>query len=166
MTGGSASPPAERRRPVEELRTALNHMTGAERRLRGRDHSRPGELTFRQVRTLAELGRRPEMTAGQLARSADLTPATVTTILDQLEAAHIVARHRDTADRRVCNVSLTPEGWRLLERKLSAWQALWEDHLGEFSDEEIQTAIRVVDQVTGLLEEVCRSLDAAEAVAG
>ena len=111
-------------------------MTGAERRLRGRDHSRPGELTFAQIRALAALGREREMTAGQLARSADLNPATVTAMLDHLEAAGIVQRHRSTEDRRVCNVSLTQDGWELLEHKLAGWQQRWEEKLTGVSDDD------------------------------
>ena len=90
---------------IDELRTALNQLTAADRRLRGRDHSRPGELTFAQIRTIAALGREHEMTAGQLAKSAEMTPAAITAIVDQLEATNIVERRRSTEDRRVCNVA-------------------------------------------------------------
>jgi DNA-binding MarR family transcriptional regulator len=152
----------EGRRPeIETLRSALAHMTGAERRLRGRDHSRPGELTFAQIRALAALGREREMTAGQLARSADLNPATVTAMLDHLEAAGIVERHRSTTDRRVCNVSLTDDGWTLLEQKLAGWQQRWEEQLAGVSDDDLQTTARVVEQVTDLYDEICRRLDTA-----
>jgi DNA-binding MarR family transcriptional regulator len=156
MTGGDG-----RRPEIEELRSALAHMTGAERRLRGRDHNRPGELTFAQIRALAALGREREMTAGELARSADLNPATVTAMLDHLEGAGIVARHRSTSDRRVCNVSLTEDGWELLAHKLAGWQQRWEAKLAGVSDADLQTAGRVVKQVTELYDEICRRLDAA-----
>jgi DNA-binding MarR family transcriptional regulator len=156
MTGDDS-----RRAEIEELRAALAHMSGAERRLRGRDHSRPGELTFAQIRALAALGREREMTAGELARGADLNPATVTAMLDHLEAAGIVARHRSTTDRRVCNVSLTGDGWELLEQKLAAWQGRWEDKLADVSDADLRAAARVVGQVTELYDEIVQRLDAA-----
>lgn len=127
-------------------------MLGAERRLRSRDHRRPDELTNAQLRALAALGRQPEMTAGQLARSADLNPATITMMLDQLEAANVVQRHRSTKDRRVCNVSLTPAGWELLNRRLAGWQALWEEKLAKFSDSEIGTAARMIEQLTEIYD--------------
>lgn len=145
----------------EELRTAVNHLLAADRRLRGRDHSRPGELTFAQLRTITALGRDEEMTAGQLAKSAELTPATVTSILDQLEDANIVERRRSTEDRRVCNVALTPEGRQLLERKLAAWRQLWSEHLSGYSEEDIGTAIGIVQAVTGILDTLASSLDPA-----
>lgn len=152
---------AEPATKTDELRIALNQLLAADRRLRGRDHSRPGELTFAQLRTIAALGREREMTAGQLAKSAELTPATVTSILDQLENANIVERRRSTEDRRVCNVALTPQGWELLERKLAGWQALWADGLSEFSEKELAIAARVVSQVTGMLDTVSNHLDSA-----
>jgi MarR family transcriptional regulator, organic hydroperoxide resistance regulator len=148
---------------VEELRVGFNQLFASERRLRGRDHSRPGELTFAQLRTVAALGREDEMTAGQLAKSAELTPAAVTAILDQLEEAKIIERRRSTADRRVCNVALTPEGRELLERKLASWQRFWADGLSEFSDKELAIAARVVSQVTGMLDTVSSHLDSDQA---
>lgn len=148
----SSAQAAAPRPRIGELRLALSHMFGAERRLRGRDHNRPGELTYGQLRSLAALGRNHEMTAGQLAKSADLTPATVTAMLDHLEAGKIVQRHRSTEDRRVCNVSLTPEGWELLERKRAHWQERWEDHLSEFTDRELEAAVRIIGQVTEMYD--------------
>jgi DNA-binding MarR family transcriptional regulator len=145
---------------VEELRVSVNHLFGAERRLRGRDHSRPGELTQGQMRSIAALGREHELTAGQLAKSADLTPATVTAILDQLEAAGIVARHRSTEDRRVCNIALTAKGWALRERKLPEWKSLWQERLSGFSDAEIESATRIIGQVTGILDSASPAPDA------
>jgi DNA-binding MarR family transcriptional regulator len=153
---------AGRRPEIEELRQALSHMSGAERRLRGRDHSRAGELTTVQVRSLAALAREREMTAGQLARSVDLNPATVTAMLDHLEEADIVTRHRSTEDRRVCNVALTAHGWELLERKLAAWQAMWERKLAEVSADELQTAARVLQKIGELYGEIYEGLEDAD----
>ncbi len=144
----------EPRPAMEELRRTLVQMSAAERRLRSRDHGQSGELTHAQIRSIAALGREREMTVGQLARSAELTPATVTVLLDHLEEAGIVQRHRSTEDRRVCNVALTPKGWEVLERKLAAWQALWAEHLQDVSDEELATAVRVIARVTGIYDAV------------
>ena len=156
------SPAAEPTATVDQFRTALNQLLAADRRLRGRDHSRPGELTFAQIRTIAALGRENEMTAGQLAKSAEMTPAAITSILDQLEASNIVERRRSTQDRRVCNVALTPDGWQLLERKLAVWHGLWADRLSGFSDKEIETAAAILHEVTGILDTVASSLDPPE----
>jgi DNA-binding MarR family transcriptional regulator len=92
------------------------------------------------------------MTAGQLARSADINPASVTAMLDQLEAAGMVARQRTAEDRRVCRVSLTDEGFKLLRRKLDLWEALWREHMAPFSAAELETATGVLDRVAALLD--------------
>jgi len=102
------------------------------------------------------------MTAGQLAKSADLNPATVTAMLDHLEAANVVQRHRSTEDRRVCNVSLTPDGWELLERKLAHWQSLWEEKLAGFSQVEIEATARVIHEITDMYELLCTGLESTE----
>lgn len=150
----ATGPAAGRSRPaIQDLREELSRMSAAERRLRSRDHQ-PGELTFAQLRSIAALGREREMTVSQLARSAELTPATVTVMLDHLEEANIVQRHRSTEDRRVCNVSLTPQGWELLERKQSFWHGRWEERLAEVSDEDLATAARVIGLITDLYESV------------
>jgi DNA-binding MarR family transcriptional regulator len=158
----SATAAAEPRTAIEDLRQTLSAMSAAERRLRSRDHSRPGELTHAQIRSIAALGRDREMTVGQLAKSAELKPATVTVTLDHLEAAGIVQRHRSTEDRRVCNVSLTPKGWEVLERKLGAWRALWEQQLTDVSDKDLQPAMRVIRQVTEIYDSVTPPDETAE----
>jgi DNA-binding MarR family transcriptional regulator len=147
-------PAAEPRPEVDELRHSLSQMFGAERRLRGREHSRPGELTHAQLRSIAALGREREMTAGQLAKSADLNPASVSEMLDHLEAANIVQRHRSTEDRRVCIVSLTDEGWQLLERKLGTWQALWDSRFSQFTHTEIEAATRIMHELTDMFDSI------------
>lgn len=154
MTPSAKRAAAPTRAAIEELRHSLARMSGAERRLRSRDYGRPGELTHAQLRAIAALGREKEMTVGAIARSAELTPATVTQLIDHLEAAEIVQRVRSTEDRRVCNVSLTPAGWSLLEEKLSRWQARWERELAEVSDAELATAMRVIERVTAVYDSV------------
>jgi DNA-binding MarR family transcriptional regulator len=69
-------------------------------------------------------------------------------MVDQLEAANIVRRHRSTEDRRVCNISLTREGWELLERRLAHWQAVWDERLSGFIDRELDAAVRIIAEVT------------------
>jgi DNA-binding MarR family transcriptional regulator len=148
----AAQASAAARRQTDALREAVGRLLGAERRLRGRDHSRSGELTHAQLRSITALGREREMTAGQLAKSADLNPASVTAMLDHLEAAEIVQRERSSDDRRVCKVSLTPKGWELFERKLAAWQSLWEDRLSDLSDDELEVATAVIERVAAIFD--------------
>lgn len=66
-------------------------------------------------RCLDILGTRGPMTAGQLAESAHLTTGAVTAVVDQLEAAGLARRVRDTADRRRVIVEVTDEVARRAE---------------------------------------------------
>ena len=103
---------------LEDLRGAFGEMLGAERRLRGRDQHRRagGELSHHQIRALFHLAKEDEVTAGCLAKNAELSPASMTAMLDQLEEWGFVARRRSAEDRRQVLVSLTDEGRDLLLR--------------------------------------------------
>jgi DNA-binding MarR family transcriptional regulator len=60
---------------------------------------------------VAELG---EVTTKALADHADLSPATVVTVLDNLEQRAIVERYRSGIDRRIVYTRLTPRGQELI----------------------------------------------------
>jgi DNA-binding MarR family transcriptional regulator len=101
------------------------------------------------------LDKHPEVSAGELAKSADLHPANVTTMLDQLEANGIVERRRRGAhDRRICLVSLTDTGRGILQRRRLHTQALWQQHLGPLSEEALGATYRVIRIMTELLNDL------------
>ena len=64
----------------------------------------PQLVVLRGIRTLGEVN------TGELSAAASLSPATVTTILDKLEARGLVVRYRNAADRRVVHSKLTARG--------------------------------------------------------
>lgn len=143
---------ASERTALDGVRDAFAHMFAAERRLRSRE-SAPGELTHAHIRSLHALSDGP-MTAGQLARSAELNPASVTAMLDHLEQAGIVERTRSTTDRRVCNVALTETGRELLSAKTARWRARWAERLGAYSEAELRAAGRIAGDVAEMLDEI------------
>ena len=49
-------------------------------------------------------------------------------------------------------VSLTDKGRAIVDEKRARWQALWEAHLGDLSEEELSAALRVMRTMTKLLE--------------
>jgi DNA-binding MarR family transcriptional regulator len=137
---------------LDELRVAMGELFGAERRLRGREQQQPRDLTHSQLRALFVLGKSAEVTAGELAKSADLNPASVTAMLDQLEANGIVERRRAAHDRRVCMVSLTDTGRSIVDGERIRWQALWEDGLGDLSESELGAALHAIRRMIALLD--------------
>ena len=137
---------------LDEVRLTLGELFGAERRLRWREQQQQRDLTNSQLRALFSLGKADEVTAGELAKSADLNPASVTAMLDQLESNGIVERRRGAEDRRMCMVSLTDKGRAIVDERRARWQALWEEHLGDISDEELSSALRVMRTIVELLD--------------
>jgi DNA-binding MarR family transcriptional regulator len=135
-----------------DLRAAFGELLAAERRLRGRDPHRRGELSTAQVRALFQLDRGEACTAGELAKRADITPASMTAMLDQLEEAGIVERHRSEQDRRQVLVQLTDKGHETLDAKRAAWELRWAEHLEHHSDEELEAAARVMRSIASLLD--------------
>jgi DNA-binding MarR family transcriptional regulator len=149
----SAVPQAtDQAQSLEGLRDAIAQMFAAERRLRSRE-SAPGELTHAHIRSLHALADGP-LTAGQLARSAELNPASVTAMLDHLEDAGIVERTRSTTDRRVCNVALTDSGRKLLSDKTARWRAMWAERLVAYSEPELDVARRIARDVAEMLDSI------------
>jgi DNA-binding MarR family transcriptional regulator len=151
-----ATAPATAAPLLDDVRHALSELLGAERRLRGRDRcvARDGEPTITQVRVLLRLAEHGEATAGQLARAADLTPASVTAMLDHLERDGVVQRRRSDADRRVVLVALTEQGRALVAAKSERWAAHWQDTLRDLSDEELRAAAAVMRRVAAMLDDV------------
>ncbi len=137
---------------LDDLRAAVSGLFAAERRLRSRD-SAPGELSHAHIRSLHALSE-GEMTAGQLARSTELNPASVTAMLDHLEQSGIVTRRRSTTDRRVLLVGLTASGRELVEAKTARWKARWAERLGGYSEAELAVGERIVAEVADLLDSI------------
>ncbi|KMY68901.1 hypothetical protein AAU61_04835 [Desulfocarbo indianensis] len=71
------------------------------------------QLTMPQLVCLRFLDRNGPQAPSELAREAALSQATVTGIVDRLEARGLLERRRDHKDRRRVSIYLTPEGKRL-----------------------------------------------------
>ncbi|MDW5597262.1 MarR family transcriptional regulator [Conexibacter stalactiti] len=137
---------------AEELRAAFGDLLRADRRLRSRDPKRPGALSYAQVRALVLLDADEEATAGQLAKAADLTPASVTAMLDQLEQEGMVQRRRSDEDRRLVVVSLTPRGSKLLEQKRATWRRCWQEAVSDLPERDIVAAAAVMRRMARMID--------------
>jgi DNA-binding MarR family transcriptional regulator len=140
---------------AEAVRMALVELMGAERRLRARDQKcGPGDLTQGQIRALFTIDVKGEATAGELAKAAELSPASVSTMLDNLERDGIVERHRSDSDRRVVMVTLTESGRALLAEKRERWRARGRQALAGVSDEHLLAAADVMHRMAAMLDEL------------
>jgi MarR family transcriptional regulator, organic hydroperoxide resistance regulator len=140
--------------PVGQLGLAFKRAMVAVRRLRGRETHRPGQISFAQYGLLFGLSGRCELSARELAEHADLSPATVTQMLESLEAAGLVTRKRSEQDRRVVLSVLTERGAEVVTERQSRMEPRWQSALAEFSDPELDAASRVLSRLADYFDEL------------
>jgi DNA-binding MarR family transcriptional regulator len=140
--------------PAGELGQAFKSATSAVRRLRSRESRRVGELRDAQYSLLFGLREHSELPSSELAHLAAVSPAGATELLDQLVKEGLVSRTRSERDRRVVLVSLTQRGEALVEERRAFFEPRWNAAFAEFSEDELQTAARVLDRIARLFDEL------------
>jgi MarR family transcriptional regulator, organic hydroperoxide resistance regulator len=152
----------QRAAELAELGRAFRRTVRSLMRLRGRDtHLGAGELSHAQCELLFELEERGELSAGELAGAAQLTPATVTQMLDHLAAGGHVERARLERDRRVVVSRLTPRGQEAIEAKRAKWQGRWEAALAGVDAAELRAATRVLTRLRAVFDDGLAETDSA-----
>jgi DNA-binding MarR family transcriptional regulator len=112
------------------------------------------DITATQFQVLRRLWTGEGMNAQHLAREAHLDAATMTGVLDRLEAKNLVRRVRHESDRRAVRVVLTEEG-RALETPLMAIVKKVNDHaLIGFEPEEREQLFAMLERVERNLETI------------
>jgi DNA-binding MarR family transcriptional regulator len=146
-------PPPPGSAPAVELADAVWTLLGAIRRLKARRAHDRGGLGTGELRVLGQLGAMGAPTSmGDLGRSAGLNPASTSATVDRLEADGLVARERDTADRRVVRVTLTPEGRETVARRVAAWQAEWAVDLAALPEEDLVVTARTLAAIAATID--------------
>lgn len=116
---------------LRELRTqlaALNHRVGSEASLRDAD-----------LDTFDIIARHGPINPSALARLAGLHPATMTGVLDRLEAGDWIARTRDPADRRAIAVAANPAKTGDMLRLFAGMNHAMDAVCAEFDDAQLAT---------------------------
>jgi len=133
----------------EELVGRLRYsVTRLARLLRQQDQSGLSPTT---TAMLAAIGRDGPITLGELAAHEQVAPPTITKSVDKLESAGFVERLRDTADRRVCRVTLTTTGRKQLDTNRSRRTAWLARQLRALPDDDLATlaaAVEVLERLT------------------
>lgn len=93
----------------EELLVALRRVIRAID-MRSRQLSKEVGLTGPQLLILQKVGKQPNVMVREIADDINLSSATVTSILDRMEARQLVERIRSTQDKRKVGVFLTEQG--------------------------------------------------------
>ncbi len=148
---------------LDALRVAFFGLLGAERRLRGREGQQAEQLSLAHYRMLSCLLDHDRLASGRLAAAADLSPASATQMLDLLEKRDMVVRERDPLDRRVVVAALTAEGRRLTAERRAEFRALWEEVLGDLSEDDLAVGVDVLERMAHVLEVLAERKAAAPA---
>jgi DNA-binding MarR family transcriptional regulator len=148
-----AVPGSPRLAELQELGVAFRALFRSLSRLRGRDtHLAGTELSHAQFELLLELHERGPLSAGELATAAQLSPATVTQMLEHLAVSGHVERVRLECDRRVVVSHLTDRGRREIEAKRARWQARWERALADVDVADLHAATGVLTRLRAVFE--------------
>ena len=140
--------------PHEELGRAVKAAMASVRRLRGRETQRPGALSNAQYGLLFGLaGGCGEMSSRDLALAADLSPATVTQMLDGLEAHGLVSRLRSERDKRVVLTTLTERGQEVIAEHRARVEPRWRAALSDFTAEDLRTTAAVLNRLAAYFED-------------
>lgn len=110
-------------------------------------------LTSTSIGVLGVLGHRDAISHRELAGHLGVTPATLTPVIDALEAAGELRRDRDTTDRRVVRLSITPVGRERLVTAFAGVAATFRDRLPHPPPEEVEIIRRYLLAVLAAVTE-------------
>jgi DNA-binding MarR family transcriptional regulator len=137
-----------------DITTAWESFFRTTRRLRARAGRDPGiGLSLPQYHLLEPLRDGGEVTVGELADSAGVSPPTASRMLDALARADRITRRQSDADRRVVLVSLTAAGRADLESAHDQITAFRRRVFERLEPEERERAAIVLGRLTELLED-------------
>lgn len=117
--------------------------------------SKTSGLTSPQLLIMLEIDKSSGINSSQVAKKVNLSAATVTNILDRLENKSLIARVRDTQDKRRVALYLTEDGKAIL---LNAPQALQEHFIENFAN----LAPWEQSQLLSSMERISQMMDADE----
>lgn len=127
--------------------------------------SRESGLTVPQLLCMKVIGDfdGEETTITTVARNVQLSPATVSRIIDRLEVAGLVLRERAAEDRRKVHLLLTPRGYERYQTLPAPLQEEFVARLHDLSEQERERLLGALRQVNELMD--ARELDAAPLLA-
>lgn len=138
-------------RKDEELLVALRKVIRAID-LRSKQLSREVGLTGPQLLVLQNIGAQPNIMVRQIAENINLSPATVTSILDRLEARGLVNRVRSTEDKRKVAISLTDSGQTSLEAAPLPFQEHFTNRFRQLEEWEQSQMVATMQRIASMMD--------------
>lgn len=116
-------------------------------------------LTPSQLSVLRLLSEAGEVSAGWLAEATQLKHATITSLVDKLEARGLISRRRCGEDRRRVWLRLLPAGQAALEEAPDPLHKIFSERFDALPDWQQSMLISALERVTSLLD--AENLEAA-----
>ena len=119
--------------------------------IRSRHLARTVGLTVPQLVVLKEVAELGEVAIGHLAENVSLSQATVTNIVDRLEARRLVERHRGIDDRRKVLLTITASGATLCEASPPILQEEFVEAFSSLADWEQTQILSALQRVAEMM---------------
>ncbi len=132
--------------PDAQLAELFMHTAGRLRRGSSAQLA-PLGLTYAQARALRLVAADGPVRMADLAARLEVVPRSVTTMVDTLERAGLVARHADADDRRSVLVAPTADGRRLVDRLDRARRASAAEVFGGLSATDRRHLLALLDKL-------------------
>ncbi len=116
-------------------------------------------LTSPQLLIMLEIDKASGINSSQVAKIVNLSPATVTNILDRLENKALVSRVRDTKDKRKVGLYLTESGKAILVKAPQALQEHFIDNFANLAEWEQSQLLSSVERLADMMN--ANEIDAA-----
>ena len=135
---------------IQLLGSEVDRLTGAAAVFIG--------LNRTDLRALQVLRTSGGMTAGDLARSLQVTSGATTRVIDSLVAAGHARREADPTDRRRVLIKLSPAAERVVDSSFEQLREQAKVLLESYQDEELETVARFLADVRSLIRAHTRRL--------
>ena len=115
-------------------------------------HQDDGDLGATATAALATVRKRGSLTLGELAACEQVSPPTMTKVVEKLESRGFVTRRVDPHDRRVARVTVTTAGTRYLEHsraRRTAWLAARLGELDPGQRAQLTSTIELLEAIIG-----------------
>jgi MarR family transcriptional regulator, temperature-dependent positive regulator of motility len=109
-------------------------------------------LTLTEIRILRLLSDNGPSPMAKLAAELYMTPASITGLVDRLEADGLVVRERNTRDRRVVTVRITSKGDETFEKGRKLYRRFVENTLRSLTKAEARQLIQTLAKLSAAAE--------------
>lgn len=138
-------------RPIEEsILRALRRITRAID-LHSRKLASTYGLTGPQLVCLRALGQVQYSTPSALAKELSLSQATITGIIDRLDARQLITRERSTKDRRLVTVTITQAGRALIREAPYPLQETFVQQLKQLKHDEQTNILDTLERIVRMM---------------